>query len=58
MAAANFTVGAVYLAHTTLQNAVDRAALAGGQSLAAGDTEAPGDQARVIPINDPTLRPR
>lgn len=53
MAAASLTVGAVYLARTTLQNAVDAAALAGGQALAAGDTQAPGDQARVIQINDP-----
>ena len=53
MAAASLTVGAVYFAHTRLQNAVDAAALAGGQALSAGDPLAPGDQATVIQMNDP-----
>ena len=53
MAAASLTVGAVYLAQTRLQNAVDAAALAGGQALSAGDPQAPGDQGRLIRLNDP-----
>jgi Flp pilus assembly protein TadG len=53
MAGLSITIGSLYLSETRLQNAVDAAALAGAQEMAAGDASAVASQATLITQNDP-----
>ncbi|PSR34436.1 MAG: hypothetical protein C7B46_05840 [Sulfobacillus benefaciens] len=54
MAAAGVTVGTVYFAKTTLQNAVDAAALAGAKAAEAGNS--PATQSFLVGQNDPNVQ--
>ncbi|MCY0899853.1 MAG: pilus assembly protein TadG-related protein [Firmicutes bacterium] len=53
MAGLSITIGSLYLSETRLQNAVDAAALAGAQEMAAGDANAVASQSALITQNDP-----